>query len=175
MTTPPGHSSVSPARRPTPSPPTYPSAHHRPVRQRAHVVAAHTWWRQPNERYVVADCPDMVNAAPKGCDRCGTTLTGRRTRWCSKKCRQWFVDNHRYSNARRAARRRAKWRCTLCGSSERIEVNHIVPCLGQHNLIGCHHHQTNLEVLCHDCHVERTRAQRAAGAFSKRTSQQPAS
>lgn len=32
---------------------------------------------------------------------------------------------------------------------------------------GCAHHQDNLEVLCHACHVEATARQRAAGLFNR--------
>lgn len=118
---------------------------------------------------IIDGCELMTYAAPDGCDRCGRKLTGRRTRWCSDSCRRWFLDNHRWTNARRKARRSARWRCDACGSTERLEVNHIVPCIGRHGTIGCHHHQSNLQVLCHACHVAATAAQRAAGMFKKDT------
>lgn len=40
-----------------------------------------------------------------------------------------------------------------------LEVNHIVPRNGRGYLPGCHHHQSNLEVLCRPCHVMETRRQ----------------
>jgi hypothetical protein len=46
-------------------------------------------------------------------------------------------------------------------------VNHISPCLGAHNDISCAHHQSNLEVLCHTCHLATTKQQRIDGHFQK--------
>lgn len=43
------------------------------------------------------------------------------------------------------------------------EVNHIDPVNGLRENFSCHHHQENLEVLHHVCHVEVTNEQRAAG------------
>ena len=70
------------------------------------------------------------------------------------------------------ARKKAKYRCQTCGSNERLEVNHIQPALGRHGEISCIHHQDNLIVLCHECHVKVTAEQRAAGLF-KRVASQP--
>lgn len=42
-----------------------------------------------------------------------------------------------------------------------IEVNHIEPRRGRGYGWGCHNHLTNLETLCHDCHVVVTRQERA--------------
>lgn len=44
----------------------------------------------------------------------------------------------------------------------RPEVNHIEPRNGQGYRKGCHHHQSNLETLCHTCHVRVTTEQRRA-------------
>lgn len=41
-------------------------------------------------------------------------------------------------------------------------MNHIVPRNGAGYGWGCHHHQTNLQTLCHSCHVKVTNAQAAA-------------
>jgi 5-methylcytosine-specific restriction endonuclease McrA len=38
----------------------------------------------------------------------------------------------------------------------RLEVNHIVPCAGQHTQLSCAHHLDNLETLCMPCHKEHT-------------------
>lgn len=40
-----------------------------------------------------------------------------------------------------------------------LEVNHIEPREGRGYQSGCHHHLTNLETLCHDCHVAETTRQ----------------
>jgi hypothetical protein len=47
-----------------------------------------------------------------------------------------------------------------CGATENLEVNHIDPLVGRGYSMSCYHHQDNLEVLCHDCHVVVTNAQR---------------
>jgi 5-methylcytosine-specific restriction endonuclease McrA len=44
-----------------------------------------------------------------------------------------------------------------------LEVNHIEPRRGAGYQGGCHHHLSNLETLCHDCHVAVTGAQRRHG------------
>lgn len=99
---------------------------------------------------------------PGRCDLCGTVLGPKRRRWCSKGCQWEFTLNHRWTQARREARRRDRNRCTSCSSSTRLEVNHIVPRNGAGYGWGCHHHQTNLQTLCHSCHVKVTNAQAAA-------------
>lgn len=93
-----------------------------------------------------------------GCDRCGGVLTGRMRRWCSKACREWWYRHHRWTQARAEALKRAKRKCSRCGARERLEVDHIIPRNGTPmNPPNCLHHQTNLRVLCHDCHVTRYR------------------
>lgn len=47
------------------------------------------------------------------------------------------------------------------------EVNHIRPLNGIRPAFGCCHHQENLEVVCHDCHVAIGIEQRAAGLIGK--------
>ena len=124
-----------------------------------------------------------------GCDGCGTPLVGRQQRWCANGCDQLYWQNHRWNQARACALSRARvygWRrrwvgplnsdggvrlawthlghrCAHCGTTTTApEVNHISPALGRHGQESCIHHQDNLEVLCHDCHLDVTRAQRAA-------------
>lgn len=96
------------------------------------------------------------------CHWCNRELTGRQRSWCSTTCQRTFEKNHVWSVARMTTRRRAKYRCETCGSNDRIEVNHIQPVVGAGYRLACHHHLDNLEVLCHDCHVQVTNAQRAA-------------
>lgn len=67
-----------------------------------------------------------------------------------------------------AKKRVMTYRCERCGThTDTVEVNHIEPCLGKHGIWGCHHHQSNLEVLCVPCHRETTATQRAAGQLRK--------
>ena len=76
-----------------------------------------------------------------------------------------FVANHRWTQAKAAAKKRVTfYKCERCQSFvEKVEVNHIVPCKGRHGAWGCHHHQANLNVLCKPCHLETTKKQREEG------------
>jgi len=100
------------------------------------------------------------------CGACGRALTT--TRWFCRApagCRHTWLENHHWGYARPAARKRANGQCVRCGSAANVEVNHIVPRDGQGYARGCHHHQDNLEALCHPCHVETTRRQRVERAM----------
>ena len=137
---------------------------------------------------LLAGCA-LARPAPGGCAWCGGELTGRRTTWCSDRCGTAFWTNHWWTLARRAAKRRDKYRCRNCGAaaptrpsrtryaaeaayrgamrrwraakkSERMEVDHRVPCRGKHGVVSCDHHLDNLETLCVACHSERTAADR---------------
>ena len=114
----------------------------------------------------------------------GRELPKRRQRWCSDRCVETYYRNHAWSTASFWARARAKldlvaaigkildWeelhrlglvaipsRCERCGRRGEVEINHVVPRAGEGYEEGCHHHQTNLEPLCHPCHVAETTAQ----------------
>lgn len=133
------------------------------------------------------------------CNRCGTMLTGRRTKWCSDDCESVVRGEHDWSVARRLTVERDGGHCVRCGgdgSEQRpkrwyaierpqaealfgvrigwretisvpgnklpwLEVNHIDPRVGRGYLWGCHNHLTNLETLCHGCHVVETNRQAA--------------
>ncbi|GAB2733494.1 HNH endonuclease [Nocardioides pakistanensis] len=104
---------------------------------------------------------------PGNCNWCDKPIPagGRRRTWCSDPCRRVWERNHIWRRARIYARKRAKYRCSRTGCAAPrmdVEINHIVPRNGAGYGPGCHHHQTNLEALCHDHHVEVTNAQRAA-------------
>lgn len=126
------------------------------------------------------------------CAWCGTPLDSKRKkRWCSADHGRAWADNHMWTMARGVALKR-DGSCIVCGISpyagrvltaavERpwlveprttdvrdwrataLEVNHIVPRRGAGYGNGCHHHQDNLETLCHDHHLVVTRAQRQTG------------
>jgi len=109
---------------------------------------------------------------------CRRPLEGRRTAYCSDRHASEFQREHVWWAARRAARRRARWACERCGFKPslirkdpearvryrryelRLEVNHIQPLTGAYRSVTCFNHQSNLEVLCHRCHVEATNGQR---------------
>lgn len=103
------------------------------------------------------------------CAACGTELVGRQRRWCSPACQAVFQNNHYWQFARAAALKRDSHGCVRCGTMfiAAPEVNHKVPRYGRGYGVGCHHHQSNLESLCHYHHVKVTRAQRIARARSR--------
>lgn len=51
---------------------------------------------------------------------------------------------------------------------EHLEVNHIVPRVGQGYGFGCHNHLDNLETLCHPCHVAETTRQGAERRLARK-------
>ena len=121
---------------------------------------------------------------PGTCGWCGTKLKGRQTRWCSRKCSRENTKQHRWTQAKAAAKADAAWwKCARAkfidgtteqsdwglsgclGFTQEPEVNHIIPCKGKHGVWGCHHHADNLEVLCKPCHRAETNRQRANKEF----------
>jgi 5-methylcytosine-specific restriction endonuclease McrA len=125
----------------------------------------------PKSAALLAVCA-LARPAAGGCRWCGTPLPKGRRTWCQNRCATVFWNNHWWSQARRAAKRRDKYLCVRCGHKPpkkmtraqrrtgRLEVNHRVPCLGQHGTLSCAHHLENLETLCVPCHRTRTAAQR---------------
>lgn len=106
------------------------------------------------------------------CHWCDEPLIDKRRRtWCSDACRRTWERNHVWRRARAYARKKSKYLCSTCGAdrSANLEVNHVNPVNGSGYGDGCSHHQVNLEVLCHSCHVTVTNAQRAAGLIGKNT------
>jgi hypothetical protein len=109
---------------------------------------------------------------------CRMTPPPGRTAYCSNKHAREFERNHVWFAARNAARRRAKWACEKCGFKPcqvrkdpqaltsflrhelRLEVNHIQPLAGAYRRLTCLNHQSNLEVLCHRCHLAITSEKR---------------
>lgn len=119
---------------------------------------------------------------------CGKALTGRQTKFCSRKCSSDLARNHRWTQAK--ATKKAEVAYYLCanasidtnyfgqvvldssplgcqGFTQKPEVDHIEPCNGKHGVWGCHHHLDNLRVLCPPCHKKVT-AQQAADRAAKR-------
>lgn len=140
------------------------------------------------ERYQVdKGCPVIPYVGVRGrCNRCGRRIGGRRTQWCSSKCQNEFRENHAWTQARHAAKRRDGYQCVQCGSdgrarlfvagdviditlpftgserySRHLEVNHITPREGAGYGWGCHHHLEGLETLCLWHHRQITNRQAA--------------
>jgi 5-methylcytosine-specific restriction endonuclease McrA len=142
----------------------------------------------PKSASLLAAC-SLSRAQPGGCAWCGAALPARRRTWCSDRCGDAFWNNHWWSQARAAAKRRDKYRCTRCGhaapkrpsrvrfpsetaykaamrawragkAANRVEVNHRDPARGAHSTLSCIHHLENLETLCVTCHKATTSAMR---------------
>ena len=104
------------------------------------------------------------------CAACGKPLQGKLTWFCRSPawCRDLYLSNHDWGYARAIALRRASPRGrkddAVCirpaCDDERLEVNHIKARNGMGYQLGCHHHQDNLEVLCHSHHLAVTALQR---------------
>jgi hypothetical protein len=143
----------------------------------------------PKSASLLAGCP-LARPAFDGCAWCGAALPPRRRTWCSERCSTTFWTNHWWTLARSAAKRRDKYRCRACGAvapkrpskdacatvlayrtamrdwrsakkTQRMEVNHRIPCRGKHGTLSCEHHLDNLETLCIGCHQLHTSADRA--------------
>ncbi|MCC6236335.1 MAG: hypothetical protein IT299_02025 [Dehalococcoidia bacterium] len=120
---------------------------------------------------------------------CRGELGGRRTAYCSDAHARAFEAEHVWPEARKRARRRAKYACQRCGFKPsavrrdpaqarryarhelKLEVNHIVALRGRYRFVSCLNHAVNLEVLCHRCHVAVTNETRtpASTAASRPT------
>jgi 5-methylcytosine-specific restriction endonuclease McrA len=100
---------------------------------------------------------------------CGKKLVGRQRKYCSRNHSKEVTDNHRWTNAKRKLKSvNAFYQCQICEEFFKnvdIDVDHLIPCKGQHGVWGCHHHQDNLRILCKPCHKAVTRQQHANGDF----------
>ena len=93
----------------------------------------------------------------KRCLWCHRPLPPKKQKYCSDECGwQYWVHNIQplwWQNARHIALERAGGRCEECGSTDRLEVHHIVPLAPwekRHN--SPKNAQDNLRVLCRACH-----------------------
>lgn len=119
-------------------------------------------------------------AHQSGCRQCGAPIRDSRA-YCSRVCRRRFEMDHFWNTARIQAIQKTKPgydpevyiaggerpkgfpACAKCQKPGGLEVNHIKPLNGCRPHFGCCHHQSNLEALCHGCHVAETKRQRLAG------------
>ncbi len=115
----------------------------------------------------LSSCP-IYHPRPKHCWVCGVDLPKRRRKYCTDACKFVFYNNHIWSMARDFALYLSRRTCRTCGGHKKLEVNHVIPRVGKGYGFGCHHHQDNLEVLCHACHVKVTNQQRQARMDKRR-------
>lgn len=84
-------------------------------------------------------------------------------------CREAWVKNHFWPEARAAALRRDRNKCIRCGRHYGLEVNHIRPLASiiadpkLRRAPGCQHHLVGLETLCNPCHRKTTNQQIRSG------------
>jgi 5-methylcytosine-specific restriction endonuclease McrA len=118
-----------------------------------------TWWRGFAEQH---DWADARAAALKRdghrCTRCGADDFND-SKPHMRDYKTMDFDRFRIDRFRIDAKawRRAK-------ATRQLEVNHIVPRVGAGYGRGCWNHLSNLETVCHRCHVEVTKKQRVGRA-----------
>jgi 5-methylcytosine-specific restriction endonuclease McrA len=119
------------------------------------------------------------DGANNNCRFCNSILAPEQKRWCSGTCLQTWRLHHRYFLARQLAVKRSRRKCNCirnkdesrhsscarCGSCEAVvrlrggimTCDHIIPRRGDKSRFSCKHHQSNLQILCSDCHVEKSK------------------
>lgn len=93
----------------------------------------------------------------KHCLWCNGELPKGRRKYCSDECANEYFERTIaplwWNNAKSMALKKAGNKCENCGSTEKLEVHHIVslePWELRHNSLK--NRQDNLKVLCRDCH-----------------------
>lgn len=71
--------------------------------------------------------------------------------WTRKSKTSQVTKDPRWQRARTRALQQARHRCARCRSRTNLEVHHKQPVASG----GAHYDQTNLQVLCHDCHKKQ--------------------
>jgi hypothetical protein len=70
-----------------------------------------------------------------------------------------------WRRARAYAKRKTKYMCIVeeceVGGRGTLDVHHVVPRNGEGYGVGCHHHQSGLQVLCKAHHLVETLRERA--------------
>jgi 5-methylcytosine-specific restriction endonuclease McrA len=67
---------------------------------------------------------------------------------------RWAIQDRRWPALRLQALRRDGWKCRVCGSRLRLEVDHIQPVRDRPDLAF---ELSNLQTLCNVHHAEKTR------------------
>jgi 5-methylcytosine-specific restriction endonuclease McrA len=75
-----------------------------------------------------------------------------------------------WQNARQAARRRDGERCRQCGSTDKLEVHHVVPLAEG----GAEFALSNLVTLCQECHLDAGGRGQSARENQRRHTRKPA-
>ena len=98
-------------------------------------------------------------AEKRECASCAKKLTGSQVYYCSEDCKTEFYKNHptsvRWNDLRSQVLKRDQDKCVKCGKPAE-EVDHIKEIWEG----GPEFDLANLQSLCHDCHVAKTRENR---------------
>lgn len=76
-----------------------------------------------------------------------------------------LYQSARWRALRHAVIARDGGRCRVCGSTTRLQVDHIYPWEGSEELF---YNEQNLQVLCHHCHSQKTAIESARKAAQRR-------
>ena len=96
------------------------------------------------------------------CRKCGKTLGGRKTAWCSKECLKETILLRHWPAIRRVILRRDKRVCQVCGRYAN-EVDHIVEVVDGGKSVP-----ENLRAICHACHRKKTTVERTRRAAARK-------
>jgi 5-methylcytosine-specific restriction endonuclease McrA len=88
----------------------------------------------------------------RACNGCARPTTG--ARFCERCAPVGRLRGREGVASRRAAKARAGWRCERCGSTTGLVVDHRVRLRD-----GGTNDPRNLQVLCGECHLTKTRAE----------------
>jgi len=99
----------------------------------------------------------MTKGKKGGCSWCGNMLPKRRRKYCSDECSNQYFTNVIaplwWSHAVAMALKRAENKCENCGSTEKLEVHHVIPLEHREERHNSEKNsQDNLIVLCRPCH-----------------------
>lgn len=90
---------------------------------------------------------------------CGQLLIGRRTRWANNACAAFartiweIIDGRQATIKKFVTMYNCGWKCVVCNSSKQIKLDHVVPV--KFGGGGCW--LNNYQLLCHSCHIEKTK------------------
>jgi 5-methylcytosine-specific restriction endonuclease McrA len=102
---------------------------------------------------------------------CNRQLPGKKTRWATRDCQLfaidvWAIIAGRTETITKHLRKYHRWRCSKCGCKDKLhefksgkavtwlKIDHIVPV--KYGGGACW--LNNYQILCHDCHVSKTKS-----------------
>ena len=98
------------------------------------------------------------------CLVCNGPLPKRAHKYCSREHAAEMLARYDYTAMTAAVLKRDGHKCIMCGSTRRLEVDHIVPISDRGSVLD----QDNCRTLCHQHHVEVTAEWRRSKADERR-------